>query len=126
MPDSAIQSIVAAFGSPDGDDSSVQFSANKVVRITRIQRVSRLTRLARLARLAKIASFRPTNQIWVWLQGLRGVRVINNTVGLVWIVHCLACGWYLCAALGEDRASARPRRRCPFQCLPRPHEGSVG
>jgi len=59
----------------------------------------------------KIASFRPTNHVWAWLQGLRGVRVVNNAIGLLWIVHCLACGWYLCAALEEDPAETWVGRR---------------
>ena len=31
------------------------------------------------------------------------VAVLNLLLGLVWLVHVLACGWYLCAALWLGR-----------------------
>mmetsp|Transcript_85861 Transcript_85861/g.237841 ORF Transcript_85861/g.237841 Transcript_85861/m.237841 type:complete len:722 (+) Transcript_85861:68-2233(+) len=110
-PDSVIESVMDAIGGKEESDESRHFTANRAMRISRIQRVSRLARLIRLSRLVKIASFKPTNHVWQWLQGLRGVRVINNTVCLLWIVHSLACGWYLCAALHDDPSETWVGRR---------------
>lgn len=82
------------------DAHKKELTVNRTIRITRIQRVSRIARLIRLGRLAKIADVR--NPIFEWLQTLRFVRLIRVVAGLLFIVHVLACGWYLCAALHED------------------------
>jgi len=108
VPEEVVQALVMALtaGNLDRD-----FTGNQALRVWRLQRVSRLARLARLMRLAKLASFKPSNRIWLWIQGLRGVRILNNAVGLIWVAHLLACGWYLCAALHEDARDTWVYRR---------------
>lgn len=86
------------FGSSEGNESS---SLNKGLRLSRLHRTSRLARLARLGRLAKLAPFLHESATWKYIQGFRGVRMMNLCVGLMWVVHLMACGWYLCAALHE-------------------------
>ncbi|CAE7443464.1 KCNH7 [Symbiodinium sp. CCMP2592] len=83
-----------------GEDSSS--SLNKSLRLSRLHRTSRLARLARLGRLAKLAPFLHESATWKYIQAFRGVRMMNLTVGLMWVVHLMACGWYLCAALHEE------------------------
>jgi len=40
--------------------------------------------------------------LWIWLQQLRGVRIVNLVFGILFAVHVFACGWYLCAVFHED------------------------
>jgi len=82
----------------DTEDTGV----NRSLRLTRLHRTSRLARLARLSRLAKLAPFLRESSTWQYIQAFRGVRMTNLTVGLLWVVHIGACGWYLCAAMHED------------------------
>lgn len=37
--------------------------------------------------------------MWNWFSRQRGFHIINLTFGLAWIVHLLACGWYICASV---------------------------
>lgn len=100
LPEQAVQPLFN-WALTDHEDSSV----NKLTRMARLQRTTRLARLARLvrlARLAKMVSLLGNNQLCKMLQGMRGMRVVNFVVFLFWIVHILACGWYLCAALHSD------------------------
>ncbi|CAL1173718.1 unnamed protein product [Cladocopium goreaui] len=68
-------------------------------------------RLARLGRLAKLAPFLHESTTWKYIQGFRGVRMMNLCVGLMWVVHLMACGWYLCAALHENPEDTWVARR---------------
>lgn len=95
------------FGSSDGSESSL----NKGLRLSRLHRTSRLARLARLGRLAKLAPFLHESTTWKYIQGFRGVRMMNLCVGLMWVVHLMACGWYLCAALHENPEDTWVARR---------------
>jgi hypothetical protein len=46
---------------------------------------------------------------------MRGVLFFNFIAGLFWIVHLVACGWYLCAALHDDPSKTwLGRRNVPF------------
>lgn len=76
--------------------------AGGVNRSLRLTRMSRVSRLARLGRLAKLAPFLKESPLWQQIQAFRGVRMLNLTVGLFWVVHMIACLWYLCAALHEN------------------------
>jgi CRP-like cAMP-binding protein len=77
-----------------------------VIRIFRLHRMTRLskiaTRMARLASLAKLAQFKIKVRGWEWFKSLRGVRVMNFLLKLMFISHLMACGWYLTAALHND------------------------
>eukprot|EP00930_Biecheleria_cincta_P096149 TRINITY_DN88021_c0_g1_i1.p1 TRINITY_DN88021_c0_g1~~TRINITY_DN88021_c0_g1_i1.p1 ORF type:complete len:773 (+),score=111.39 TRINITY_DN88021_c0_g1_i1:78-2396(+) len=76
--------------------------AGGVNRSLRLTRMSRVSRLARLGRLAKLAPFLRESPLWQQIQAFRGVRMFNLTVGLFWVVHMIACLWYLCASLHEN------------------------
>mmetsp|Transcript_91522 Transcript_91522/g.254875 ORF Transcript_91522/g.254875 Transcript_91522/m.254875 type:complete len:730 (-) Transcript_91522:163-2352(-) len=72
---------------------------NEAVRLARIHRIARLARLFRLVRLAHLLRRARKNWIVAALEGFRAVRIFHFAVGLLLIVHILACGWYLCASL---------------------------
>eukprot|EP00931_Biecheleriopsis_adriatica_P065655 TRINITY_DN40148_c0_g1_i1.p1 TRINITY_DN40148_c0_g1~~TRINITY_DN40148_c0_g1_i1.p1 ORF type:complete len:805 (-),score=145.54 TRINITY_DN40148_c0_g1_i1:129-2483(-) len=81
--------------------SDSESGLNKGLRLSRLHRTSRLARLARLGRLMKLAPFLRESSTWQYIQAFRGVRMFNLTVGLFWVVHLMACGWYLCASLHD-------------------------
>mmetsp|Transcript_127629 Transcript_127629/g.330840 ORF Transcript_127629/g.330840 Transcript_127629/m.330840 type:complete len:817 (-) Transcript_127629:41-2491(-) len=102
-PEIIVEEIFDAITDSDRGISETSFTGSAgIARISRLQRVSRLARLTRLARIAKIATFNIKDPNWRWLWHLRGIRVLNSGVGLIWVVHLLACGWYLCASLHHD------------------------
>jgi len=73
---------------------------NQGARALRLQRMSRLARLMRLSRLAKLKQQKRSGW-YQWFQKQKGVRIVNLVCGLGWVVHILACGWYLCASLHD-------------------------
>mmetsp|Transcript_78468 Transcript_78468/g.143601 ORF Transcript_78468/g.143601 Transcript_78468/m.143601 type:complete len:733 (+) Transcript_78468:65-2263(+) len=85
---------------------------NKGLRIGRLQRISRIARLTRLARLVKVASFLAKSSAWKRVQSLKGILFGNFVTGLLWIVHLVACGWYLCASLHAHHEETWVGRRC--------------
>mmetsp|Transcript_113513 Transcript_113513/g.367239 ORF Transcript_113513/g.367239 Transcript_113513/m.367239 type:complete len:751 (-) Transcript_113513:154-2406(-) len=91
-------------------DSSTTGSATHGMKAFRLQRITRLARLLRLARLAKIVKHMK-GPMWSWFQQQRGFHIINLTFGLGWVVHVMACGWYLCAALHDDPLDTWVARR---------------
>jgi len=97
MPESFGEAVMSIFMA----SSSGNFDF-RVARISRLQRISRLSRLMRLTRLIKCLTARSKSPFMSWFQSLRGVRIVNFICGLVWSVHLIACGWYLCAALQND------------------------
>lgn len=99
MPEVIGEVVMWLFTSSNGSDSRRNF---RVARLTRLQRMSRLTRLMRLTRLIKCFHVKSRSPFMKWFQSLRGVRIVNFFFGLVWSIHLLACGWYLCAALHAD------------------------
>mmetsp|Transcript_60763 Transcript_60763/g.107970 ORF Transcript_60763/g.107970 Transcript_60763/m.107970 type:complete len:797 (+) Transcript_60763:120-2510(+) len=82
-------------------ESGSETSGHKLTRMTRLQRITRLARLTRIGRLAVL--FRVENsELWNWLKGTRGMRIINFVGFLLWVVHLLACGWYLTAVWHDE------------------------
>eukprot|EP00927_Polykrikos_kofoidii_P011978 TRINITY_DN15139_c0_g2_i3.p1 TRINITY_DN15139_c0_g2~~TRINITY_DN15139_c0_g2_i3.p1 ORF type:complete len:723 (+),score=70.21 TRINITY_DN15139_c0_g2_i3:67-2235(+) len=104
LPASLVTKLIGS--SSNGAGSSF----NGVIRVARLQRASKLARLARLGRLARVFSLRNRVINGLTAQGdttsqairIRGLRVFNLSVSLLWIVHVLACGWQLCAMLDSD------------------------
>jgi len=86
LPDSLVRVVIHAFV------PSSAGSVNKMVRLFRLQRLSRLARFTRVARVARC------HNVWRRLEKCRSWRVINLCSALAWVVHILACGWYMCAA----------------------------
>lgn len=84
------------------DSGESTMSVNQATRMARLQRISRLTRLGRLTRLARMAQFMTQSPVMRWLRGLRGMRITHFIICLLWVVHLIACGWYLCASLHPD------------------------
>jgi len=96
MPEAFVALIVQAFYSDDAPAAITQG-----MRIARLQRVPRLTRIMRLFRLGKLLQVR--NSKWVKaMERQRSFRLLNLVLALMLVVHMLACGWYLCAALHDD------------------------
>jgi len=110
LPEQSFAAIFEAQAAEDPAETSqgVDF---RVARVYRLQRISRLARLARVTRLFKLAQIMSTSHLWKRFQALRGVRVVNFIAGLVWALHLLACGWYLCAALHDDVTQTWVARR---------------
>jgi len=77
-------------------------AVTRAARMARFQRMSRLARLARLLRLVKVVPLMIKSATLRRLKSTRVARIINFVVCLVWAVHLLACGWYLCAHVHED------------------------
>jgi len=98
LPEAFGEVVIKTFRSIDAGD---RFDF-RVARLSRLQRISRLTRLMRLTRLLRCFTSKSKSPFVRWFQSLRGVRIVNFFFGLVWSVHLLACGWYLCAALHGD------------------------
>lgn len=74
----------------------------KSLRLGRVAKISRLVRLTRMVRLMRvISSLLKSSAIQKMRQG-RGVLFFNFVIALLWVVHLMACGWYLCAALHSD------------------------
>lgn len=74
----------------------------KSLRLGRVAKISRLVRLARMVRLMQvISSLLKSSAIQKMQQG-RGVLFFNFVIALLWVVHLMACGWYLCAALHAE------------------------
>jgi len=107
LPSEVVGEIMGIF-IVDAENSK---GVNKSVRLARLQRVSRLARLVRLTRLTRLITAVAESDAWSYVQSLRGIRVVNFFVGLLWIVHIVACGWYLCAALHEDAEETWVGRR---------------
>lgn len=80
-------------------------------RLLRLQRLSRLVRLTRLASQTRLLTYGQSTEFWVWVQTLRGIRVMNFMAGLLWSVHLVACGWFLIAALRANREDTWVFRR---------------
>jgi len=103
IPPDAIKLLFSSFigGAPE--------NLNQGLRVARLQRVSRLARLVRVTRLAKLGS--QSKKMVKWFEKHKGARIINLGFGLLWLVHILACGWYLCAALHSDPRETWVARR---------------
>lgn len=87
-----------------GTSPCTSSSVNQVGRLSRLQRFTRMARLTRLTRLGKLAAFVHESRVYKKLQGVRGVRVVNQCAGLLLVAHLVACGWWLVASFHEDRS----------------------
>jgi len=102
LPPAAVGAITYLFIGASSDTEHSDASMTRTLRLLRIQRVTRLARLTRLTRLMKFLSFCKTNPILRNVESMRGVRIVNFTAGLFWIVHLVACGWYLVASVADE------------------------
>jgi len=75
---------------------------NQGLRVVRLRRVTRLARLVRATRLAKITAHAHGKRMMRWFERHKGARMLNLSVALLWIVHVLACGWYLVAVVHDE------------------------
>jgi CRP-like cAMP-binding protein len=110
LPSSAFAPLIVALDINPGG-CVYESSANSAARLARLQRVTRLARLARVLRIVKIVSFVQKNAVAEVVKVLRSLRLLNWIVSLGWVVHLLACGWYLVAALHEDHTDTWVGRR---------------
>eukprot|EP00930_Biecheleria_cincta_P058757 TRINITY_DN44551_c0_g1_i1.p1 TRINITY_DN44551_c0_g1~~TRINITY_DN44551_c0_g1_i1.p1 ORF type:complete len:711 (+),score=84.55 TRINITY_DN44551_c0_g1_i1:27-2135(+) len=105
-------------------------SPTRTLNITKLNRMWRLLRILRLMRIVRL-------QQSEWFQAMkrfRGFRMIGLTAGLLWVVHMMACGWYMCAVLHDGSGNRLPelqenwvaRRKLPCgqDCMNQVEEGS--
>jgi len=76
--------------------------ANGGHRSLRLVRMQRMTKIVRMLRLVKLTQLTERLNLDTYIQRYKVVAVLNTLFGLVWAVHVMACGWYLCAALHSD------------------------
>ncbi|CAK0795523.1 unnamed protein product [Prorocentrum cordatum] len=110
LPNEVFTPLIEAMDIDPGG-CSFEGTTNSAVRLARLQRVTRLARLARLLRIVKILSFLQKSAVIQLLKVLRSLRLLNWITCLGWVVHLLACGWYLVAALHENHLETWPNRR---------------
>lgn len=97
IPHQALRQLMLWISTNDRD---VAF--NKAARLVRLHRVSRIARLTQMLRFVQAFPCLGGSHFCRRLSGMRGVRAINFVLGLLWVVHLVACGWYLCAAMHHD------------------------
>lgn len=68
----------------------------------RMSRLNRITRLARMLRLVKLTQITGRTGIAKYIRKYKLAAVLKTFISLFFVVHLMACGWYLCAALHED------------------------
>lgn len=83
---------------------------NKVLRLGRMHRITRLTRLARLSRLVKCTKMQKS-AAWRKISHHKMMRLARLVGVLLFVVHLMACGWYLVASLDEDPSTTWLNRR---------------
>eukprot|EP00930_Biecheleria_cincta_P026233 TRINITY_DN18511_c0_g2_i1.p1 TRINITY_DN18511_c0_g2~~TRINITY_DN18511_c0_g2_i1.p1 ORF type:complete len:718 (+),score=99.17 TRINITY_DN18511_c0_g2_i1:67-2220(+) len=83
------------------DDPSTKSSPSKTIMLSKLQRLARLLRLFRLSQLVKLQHL----AVFQKIVRFRGLRMVNLAVGVVWVVHLLGAGWYLCGALHGNAES---------------------
>lgn len=77
-------------------------TANGGHRSLRLVRMQRMTKIVRMLRLVKLTQLTERLNLDMYIQRYKVVAVLNTLCGLIWAVHVMACGWYLCAALHND------------------------
>lgn len=97
-PGSVAEAVIALVDS-DGQTSGVQ----RTMHIVKLPRIARLIRLARLTGLAKMVKIKERSSLVRKILQRRAVRIFGQLAGLAFVVHLVACGWYLCAALHEHQ-----------------------
>jgi len=88
--------------SADSSNEDGQSGLNRATQLTRLQRIARLARLVRLLRLLKVLPILLKNaKVRRW-RSSREMRILSSLAYLLFFVHLLACGWYLCAFFHEE------------------------
>eukprot|EP00931_Biecheleriopsis_adriatica_P116979 TRINITY_DN9254_c0_g1_i3.p1 TRINITY_DN9254_c0_g1~~TRINITY_DN9254_c0_g1_i3.p1 ORF type:complete len:726 (-),score=125.17 TRINITY_DN9254_c0_g1_i3:41-2065(-) len=88
--------------------------ANQSLQALKMQRVTRMARLLRISRLGKVVSVSKTNFIMRRIKEIRGVQSASFLFFLLFVVHVLACGWYLCASLHDREEQTWLARRIVY------------
>jgi CRP-like cAMP-binding protein len=84
-------------------------SMNKAFHLVRLQKVVRFLQFLRLVRILR--AFPYAVQSVIFRRIGKGTRVMNFIVMLLWVVHLIACGWYLVAVLHSDPQDTWIKRR---------------
>jgi CRP-like cAMP-binding protein len=111
LPGDVFSPIVNALGVDPGGCTFGAHGGNDAARLVRLQRATRLVRLARLLRFSGIVSSAQEQMSASLHKIFQRMRFFNMMMCLVWVVHVLACGWYLCAALHVDHSVTWVARR---------------
>lgn len=107
MPDFLITAIIHGVSEDNG-------KMTQAVRIVRIQRISRVTKIVAMVKVCiRVARLplRYRGLLILWFQKQKFLRVLNLAIGLVWVVHILACCNYLVASLHSNPEDTWPYRR---------------
>eukprot|EP00931_Biecheleriopsis_adriatica_P080096 TRINITY_DN53455_c0_g1_i1.p1 TRINITY_DN53455_c0_g1~~TRINITY_DN53455_c0_g1_i1.p1 ORF type:complete len:731 (-),score=95.69 TRINITY_DN53455_c0_g1_i1:41-2233(-) len=104
--------FVGIFSSSDEQGES---KANQGLQALKIQRVTRLARLLRISRLGKLVSISKNNSLVRRFKEIRGVQSSSFLFLLFFVVHVLACGWYLCASLHDNHEHTWLYRRVLYE-----------
>ncbi|OLQ09279.1 Potassium voltage-gated channel subfamily H member 2 [Symbiodinium microadriaticum] len=89
LPEPFVEALVSVALAEDINSNQ----ANRALRIIRMQQMTKLLKYLRVVKLIQLVE---------WVKHYKFVAVLNLLLGLIWLVHVLACGWYLCAALHDD------------------------
>jgi CRP-like cAMP-binding protein len=92
-------------------DAASTPSINQGTRMTRMHRLTRLAKLGRLTRLGRMFKFLSSNPFLRRLRSNGAMRIISLVGGLLWIVHLVGCGWFLCASIHENHLDTWVARR---------------
>lgn len=104
LPPNAFGAIVR-LGQGKAQEDAQGDEAGKALRLVRVGRLARLTRLMRLTRLTRLLKVGQIFRRFEFIRQMeksRGARIAKLTLTLAFVVHLLACGWYLVAALHDD------------------------
>ncbi|CAE7438406.1 KCNH2 [Symbiodinium natans] len=89
LPEPFVEAVVSFALAEDINSNQ----ANRALRIIRMQQMTKLLKYLRVVKLIQLVE---------WVKHYKFVAVLNLLLGLIWLVHVLACGWYLCASLHDD------------------------
>lgn len=91
--------------------SSQEATGTKAVQLVRLQKVTRFAQFLRLVRIFRAFPYLAQSLMFKRIRSLRGTRIVNFIVVLLWVVHLVACGWYLVASLHDDHQETWIGRR---------------
>lgn len=76
----------------------------KLARLARLPRLYRLIRILRMIKMLRV--FRKSSQFKDWIDTLNIsvglIRMVNVLISMFFLVHLMACFWYMAATLEEN------------------------
>ncbi|CAK0910755.1 unnamed protein product [Prorocentrum cordatum] len=90
---------------------SEETTGTQALQLVRLQKVTRFAQFLRLVRIFRAFPYLAQSLLFKRIRSLRGTRIVNFIVVLLWVVHLVACGWYLVASLHDDHQETWIGRR---------------